>query len=221
MSGPGYYGAMASAYDRIVSEAEYCLPTVVFNVLDGMGLASDVDILDVGIGTGLSTALFKERGSRIVGVDGSQEMLSVCASKGFADRLYQWDLTNGTLPNFEFEFDVIICLGVYEFVVRPRPFLKGIVDRLKVGGVLALAIRDLSLNPGLTEIRHGRFRIDKKAFEELGLIAVYHDWQWTRKTLRYFSMEILSSSAIFGYRSPSQGIDTMNRLAFFQKKDST
>jgi ubiquinone/menaquinone biosynthesis C-methylase UbiE len=38
-------------------------------------------VLDVGIGTGLSTYLFYKAGLRVYGVDGSETMLDICRKK--------------------------------------------------------------------------------------------------------------------------------------------
>lgn len=219
LSWAAYYGEIASRYENMVFGAGYRLPEIVFDLLRPLLLDKRPKVLDIGIGTGLSTVRFADHADYIIGIDGSQEMLDICAERAFARQLIKFDLTSGNLPELKLKFDVIICLGVYEFVARPTKFLENIVRYLEPGGMFVLAIRDLGINPKLSMMRWGRFKIDRRAFEDFGLKAFHHDVRRTLRTLRRLSMEIVLDREVFGYKSPTQGVDTMNRLLIARKTE--
>lgn len=55
-------------------------------------------LLDLGIGTGLSSVLFAKAGLNITGLDGSLEMLKECGKKGFAKEIKQYNIQDVPLP---------------------------------------------------------------------------------------------------------------------------
>ena len=61
-------------------------------------LKPDDTLLDIGIGTGLSSLLFHKTGLRVSGFENSAEMLHVCRSKDFSGKIVQHDLRNLPFP---------------------------------------------------------------------------------------------------------------------------
>lgn len=73
-------------------------------------------LLDVGIGTGLSSVLFHRAGLEIEGVDFAEGMLDACRRKGIARRLTVHDLSVVPWPFGDASFDHVTCCGVLHFV---------------------------------------------------------------------------------------------------------
>lgn len=65
-------------------------------------------LLDLGIGTGLSSLPFYQIGLKIYGIDISEDMLTICRKRKIAEDLRTRDL-NDKLP-YDNQFDHIICV---------------------------------------------------------------------------------------------------------------
>lgn len=88
----------------------------------------DFSVLDVGCGSGRNSALFAEEGARrVVGIDFSAPMLELAReytrAKHVADRceFIQADFLD---YSFQGTFDVVVALGVFDYVADPVRFLK-------------------------------------------------------------------------------------------------
>lgn len=76
----------AKGYDEQAQKTNWLGPQVVFGLAYEF-VKLEQTLLDIGIGTGLSSILFHKAGLRVLGVDGSREVLDVCAAKNFAEDL--------------------------------------------------------------------------------------------------------------------------------------
>ena len=92
----------------------------------------DFTVLDVGCGSGRNSALFVERGARhVVGVDFSAPMLELAReytrTKHVADRC---EFIQADFLEYPFQgtFDVVVALGVFDYVADPVRVLKRMSD---------------------------------------------------------------------------------------------
>ena len=209
-----YYGQIASRYDEIVRNAGYTLENLVFERVAKLWPIQGLDVLDLGIGTGLTSAPFAKAGGVVTGIDASAAILEVCAKKGFAKSLILADLSEGEIPALPDRFDVVLCIGLIEFVRNVDGFFRSVAAVLKPQGIFVVAIRDILLNPGFSKMQLNGLTIDAKAFEDIGLVAIHHDWLLMRDTIEKSGFEIIQQEEVFAYKSPTQHIDTINRLVF-------
>ena len=99
-------------------------------------------VLDIGIGTGLGSALFHKAGLLVYGMDVSTEMLEACRSKGFAADLKKHDLTVEPYPYDEASLDHAVCLGVLNVFKDLRLVFREVARVLRDNGVFVLVVGD-------------------------------------------------------------------------------
>lgn len=97
-------------------------------------------LLDIGIGTGLSSEPFAKAGMEICGVDGSDEMLRVCRKKCIAKELMRHDLNRLPLPYAASSFSIVVACGVFHFFGDLAPLFTDIFRMLEPGGVFSFTI---------------------------------------------------------------------------------
>jgi predicted TPR repeat methyltransferase len=128
-------------YDMQARKTEWFGPEVVF------GLAYEFvqpgeRLLDLGIGSGLSSVPFHKAGLRVYGLDGSSEILEVCAQKGFATDLKQHDLRRLPLPYPDKFFKHVISVSVLNSFQDLGPIFKE-VGRITLGeGIFAFTVEN-------------------------------------------------------------------------------
>jgi predicted TPR repeat methyltransferase len=132
--------ALIAAYAEEAEATGWFGPEVVFG-LSYTYVQPDQSILDIGIGTGLSSDLFRKAGLRVYGIDISPQMLDACRSKGFTE-LALHDLTKTPYP-FEAEsMDHAVCTGVLNFFSDLSPVFKETNRILLPGGFFAFVVGD-------------------------------------------------------------------------------
>jgi SAM-dependent methyltransferase len=119
-------------------------------------------LLDLGIGTGLSSAPFARAGLEVYGLDGSPEMLRVCESKGFARELRLFDLRKAPLPYPDGFFSHVICCGVFHFLEDLAPIMAEVSRVMGKHGIFGFTVAvppERSAPPGAGG-SEGRLRMD-------------------------------------------------------------
>ena len=129
----------ASNYDNQAKEYHSHGHDVLFGMCYEY-LSSNSTLLDLGIGTGLSSANFAKAGLKIIGLDGSAGMLHECEKKDFACELQQYDITNVPYPFNEASFTIVICCSVFHFFADFNNIVKESHRLLDNSGILAFTI---------------------------------------------------------------------------------
>lgn len=131
----------ADHYDDEAKATGWYGPAVVF------GLAFSYTkpgqrILDIGIGTGLGSALFNKAGLSVTGMDISDEMLDACLKKEWAARLVKHDLTVAPYPFDDGSFDHAVSTGVFQFFPELEVVFREIGRVVKEGGIFVFVTGD-------------------------------------------------------------------------------
>lgn len=134
----------AREYDAQAHISNWLGPEAVF------GLAYEFtepgqSLLDLGIGSGLSSILFHKAGLRIYGLDGSGEILKICAAKNFAVELKPHDLRNLPLPYSSSSFDHVISVAVLNSFSDLGSLFTDIARVLKWEGIFAFTVEEQKL----------------------------------------------------------------------------
>jgi len=131
----------AVAYDGKAEEYNWRGPEVVFG-LSYRFINPGESMLDIGIGTGLGSALFHKSGLRVFGMDNSAEMLEACKQKGFATDLKKHDLTTGPYPYDTASLDHTVCTGVLDFHRDLKPVFREVARILRDKGIFCFTVAD-------------------------------------------------------------------------------
>ena len=125
------FGANADAYDR--ARPRYPDALVDRILSETRHESVGVDVLDVGIGTGISSAPFRDRGGRVLGVDADARMADFARSRGFdveVAKFEEWDSGGRT-------FDLVIAGQTWHWI-DPVSGAGKASSVLRPGGRLAL-----------------------------------------------------------------------------------
>jgi len=132
--------ALIAAYAEEAEATGWFGPEVVFG-LSYTYLQPDQTMLDIGIGTGLSSDLFRKAGLRVYGIDISPQMLDACRSKGL-ETVKLHDLTKRPYPFDSASIDHAVCTGVMNFFGDLSPIFLETARILRTGGLLAFVVGD-------------------------------------------------------------------------------
>jgi predicted TPR repeat methyltransferase len=128
-------------YDQQAQATNWRGPEVVFGMAYEFVKPGE-SLLDLGIGSGLSSILFHIAGLHVYGLDGSSEVLEVCRSKAFAIELKQHDLCTLPLPYSSGLFDHVICVAVLNSFHDLAPLFAEISRIMKQHGIFAFTVEE-------------------------------------------------------------------------------
>lgn len=129
----------AHDYDRQAEAYNWRGPEVAFG-LSYEFINPGESVLDIGIGTGLGSALFHKYGLRVFGMDKSAEMLEACRRKSFASGLKKHDLTIEPYPYGTASVHHAICIGVLDLVEDLTPVFKEASRILRNNGIFVFTV---------------------------------------------------------------------------------
>ena len=131
----------AALYDQYVSERGCYGNEALFGLMYEFVKPGET-VLDMGIGTGLSSILLHRMGLRVSGFDSSRGMLDVCESKGFAANLVRHDLHDLPYPYAADSFDHVLCVGVLHFFSDLAPVFREAARIVRPDGLFAFTIEE-------------------------------------------------------------------------------
>jgi ubiquinone/menaquinone biosynthesis C-methylase UbiE len=129
----------AACYDENSKNADWLAPDISFGMAYRHTFPGQ-SILDVGIGTGLSSELFHKAGLDVFGMDNSDEMLKVCEKKKKTVFLVQQDLQTPPYPFSDESMNHAVCTGVAHMFHDLGPLFGELSRIIKPGGTLTLVV---------------------------------------------------------------------------------
>lgn len=137
-----YNDALAPKYDEATLGEFKWTPPREANKLILPYIKSGFSVLDVGIGTGQSSEKLFKAGCKICGIDISQKMIEICKNKFPEFELYQADLEKGIQNLRGRSFDVVMAIGILEFMKDIAKTIKLLVNFLKPSGFLCFTFEE-------------------------------------------------------------------------------
>lgn len=205
-----YYSRIASQYEECALKATgYVAHEVVpHRLLQLSDKNGPLDILDLGCGTGMGALPFIERGDNVTGMDFAQGMLDECKKRNFKDLICQ--NINEELAVADNSFDLVICIGAFEFVESSVFVFKQVRSKLRYGGIFAFTV-PTSVEPCE--------RLKIKYFTTDGI----------KNDLTLAKFKILETETIFGWETghlqaldgkPKGEHETVEYSVFYVQRDS-
>lgn len=172
VSAPAYieslFDSYADYYDaHMVNHLQYQVPDQLYNMVKNAGLlaSGELNIIDIGCGTGLCGEVFKPNASRLIGIDLSQKMLEIAAQKKIYDELISTDISPWLMEH-PAEFDLALAGDVLVYFGKLEELMAAVAQCLKPGGHFAFNVEtgasgDFMLMPS------GRFCHHKNYLQKL------------------------------------------------------
>lgn len=131
-----YYNLISSKYDEATSSFGWIVPNTIKNILDQYNLIKkDLNILDIGIGTGQTVDFLKDKECKLYGIDISSEMVNLAKKKYLKVKFFEYDINEGIIKLFKKnKFDLIISGGVFEFIKNIEIVFNDTYQLLKKDG---------------------------------------------------------------------------------------
>ena len=201
---------MAETYDEKAEAAGWFGPEVAFG-LSFKYIRPNQSLLDIGIGTGLGSVLFRKAGLKVFGMDISQDMLDACRSKGFTD-VIRHDLKVTPYPYGSETMDMAVCVGVMIFFSDLSPIFEESARILRVGGLFVFVVADRA------EDDSHAFQVADKHTESGKSVTLFrHGVRKVENWVERSGFELLRSLAFTVFMNPEKTIK-MRAKAYLVKK---
>ena len=123
----------APIYDEYTQNSQWIGTDILFEFMS-QHIKPNQTLLDIGIGTGLSSLPFQKAGLKIYGLDGSTKMISICRNKKIAHKLNVTDLSKNDVWFEHINFDHAISHGVFHLIGNLELIFKRTESLLKKDG---------------------------------------------------------------------------------------
>jgi len=198
-------------YDEEAEAAGWFGPEVAFG-LTYKYIQPDQSLLDIGIGTGLGSVLFRKAGLKVFGMDVSQDMLDACLSKGFVD-LELHDLRMTPYPYDSETMDIAICVGVMIFFSDLSSVFEETARILRRGGLFVFVVADR------TEDEYHEFEVGAEHTKSGKSVTMFrHDVRQVANWTERFGFELLRSLNFTVFMDPKKTIK-MRAKAYLVRKE--
>ncbi len=173
------WNTIAPAYSReIEAHGDRCFPEIREKFWELLGDVKGKAILDLGCGQGWLTGELANRGAKVIGVDGSDELIKRAHSLFPNQTFLVADLANG-IPDMDLKFDLVISHMVVMDIPEIDDLFRSVALALKPDGAF------------LFTIPHPCFFMQKSFQDENG--------QWFKKLIGYLIPEIRRISSFGGH----------------------
>ncbi len=136
-------------------------------------IPSDLNILDVGCGTGLLGNEIKKKRNYVCGIDFSEPQLALASER--LDNTIKADITK-EIELFE-EFDMIVFADILEHLEDPTTCLKRFKKYLKDGGRIIISLPNVACYNVRLSLLFGQFN-----YKKYGILDNTHLRFYTKKT---------------------------------------
>jgi predicted TPR repeat methyltransferase len=139
------FDQFSADYDqRMIGSLGYRVPQILFELSALVGAPNqDIDILDLGCGTGLCGEVFKTAARRLVFVDLSPKMIDKARERKIYDELVVGDVEH-YLKSTRDVFDLCLAADVLVYLGDLRGVVSGVAKHLRRGGLFLLTVEAAS-----------------------------------------------------------------------------
>jgi predicted TPR repeat methyltransferase len=143
------YSRFAEFYEENMCEdLEYRGPEHLNEALEAeLGTVGDLEILDMGCGTGLAGRYLRPRARRLLGIDLSPEMITHAQKTNFYDTLEVAEITEWLARPIDMDFDLITACDTFIYFGDLRQVIIPAARRLRPGGWLGFTVERCETAP--------------------------------------------------------------------------
>ena len=148
------FDQFASTFDQhLTGTLKYQTPALLLKDILNLAPAGNLDVLDLGCGTGLLGVLLRPLARTLTGVDLSPNMLAMARQRQVFDELICGDVT-AFLQTQTGNFDLVVAADVFVYIGELAPVFHGVRQALRAGGLFAFSVeandgKDFVLRPTL------------------------------------------------------------------------
>ena len=137
-----HYEAWAETYDEEIKENDYAQPERCATALAQYSTSKEIDLLDIGCGSGLSGLALSDSGFKnIDGCDFSPAMLEKAKNTNVYRKLFLADI-NEELDIEEEAYDAVSAVGVLAFAHIRTEALRQMLRVIKSKGLLVIGLNE-------------------------------------------------------------------------------
>ena len=143
------YARFSSFYDEsMVEDLEYRGPSFLARAVESvLGARGELDVLDLGCGTGLTAGPLRARARRLVGVDVSDSMIEVARGRGTYDALHVAEVTAFLAQTSSDTFHLITACDTLIYFGDLRQVIAPAARWLRPGGLVAFTVEQSDTAP--------------------------------------------------------------------------
>jgi SAM-dependent methyltransferase len=193
-----YFDWLATLYDETTAACQWSAPRFLFEAGSRL-INGSARVLDLGVGTGQSSAAFLRGGATCVGLDFSPHMLAEARRKHDGLHLLRADLDCPTgWPVSDRSFDLAVSAGVYECLEDPIGFIGRVRAALHPGGHLVFTFDEFVPGHPVQGVRIGRADsgIDNPVADLAGWSLRRHSLDRVAGWLAEYEFELLGEKQI-------------------------
>jgi predicted TPR repeat methyltransferase len=171
--------------DNVVGQLHYNAPSLIAAILEAkLGGRSDLEVLDLGCGTGLGGRELRRWARHIVGIDLSPEMIERAKVTGMYDRLEVGEITSWLSESQRPEFDLVAAFDSMIYFGDLRQVLSPASRRLVPGGRMVFSVERTD-KPGFHLTDSGRYQHSREHITEAATEAGFLVEELSEAILRY------------------------------------
>ncbi|MDO6963914.1 methyltransferase domain-containing protein [Rhizobium alvei] len=124
----------AEAFEEIlVEQLQYCVPVMVRQRLQELGLGPFKKLLDLGCGTGLTGGTLRDMVDEMVGLDLSENMVEIAHEKDLYETLYVAEVVDYLEDNEDGPFDIVTATDVLPYLGFLEEMFFGVAENSQSG----------------------------------------------------------------------------------------
>ena len=191
--------SFAKEYESYIINSSWIGPELIFNEICNFTKKRET-ILDLGIGTCLSSLPFFNAGMNIIGIDGSNEMLKICTQKQLCTNVICYDLSKG-LPEIHQKIDHVISHALFHMIMDISLIFKEVHKIISTGKIFAYTYMPYREEKDSDFIETSYNGVYQKESDESGVYVFRHSDNYIQNEMKKKRFEIIKKIHFTGFHN--------------------